>query len=279
MEILTEEQSAALHRRYNPEGSHLRQTQLELLEMLKELDKICKQHNIRWWLSSGTLLGAARHKGFIPWDDDIDIVLFKRDYKKLSKILSKLDDERFVFQTMRNDVEYINVFGKFRKRNDDVAIVTNPRHRYYKWAGQFIDIFSIEKINHPSTRAAKVIYLNMQHLTEYIGIKWLRRALVRLVELLCLGIIHPILRLVGLINPKGEYHYTLGTGWDKHTFYESDILPLTTIEFEGCEFPAPKNVDNYLSNVYGNWRELPTEEQIKKSLHYVEYIEEFFERQ
>ena len=63
----------ALKERYNPEGSKLRKNQLELVDILLDLAKICREHNIQWWLSSGTLLGAARHKGFIPWDDDLDI--------------------------------------------------------------------------------------------------------------------------------------------------------------------------------------------------------------
>ena len=69
----------ALRERYNPEGSKLRNNQKELLNMLLDLDAICKEHNIEWWLSSGTLLGAARHEGFIPWDDDVDIVMTRRE--------------------------------------------------------------------------------------------------------------------------------------------------------------------------------------------------------
>jgi lipopolysaccharide cholinephosphotransferase len=265
-----------LTERFNPEGSKLRENQKELLEILLVLADICRKNNIRWWLSSGTLLGAARHKGFIPWDDDIDIVMFKRDYRRLSRVLRKMDDPRFVFQTMQSDIEYTNVFGKFRKQDGRVIPVTNRRWQNYKWGGPFIDVFAIERNNFVATKLARFIYANTEHLTIYIKNRRLRRCAIRLIEVLCLGIINPILKVVGLINPKGEYHYTLGTGWAKHKFFKRDILPLTTISFEGHEFPAPKNTDAYLTNVYGNWRELPSDEQIKRSLHSMEYIEEFF---
>ena len=94
-----------LKARYSPEGSKLRSTQRELVDILLDLAKICEENNIQWWLSSGTLLGAARHKGFIPWDDDIDIVMLKRDYRRLERVLHKMQSEEYVYQSMRSDIE------------------------------------------------------------------------------------------------------------------------------------------------------------------------------
>ena len=91
----------ALRAKYNPDGSLLRRDQLELMKMLDVVAQICKQHDIKWWLSSGTLLGAARHQGFIPWDDDLDIVLMREDYKRLEKILHSLDSDEFVFHSIK----------------------------------------------------------------------------------------------------------------------------------------------------------------------------------
>ena len=75
--IFTEEEAQALRKKYNPDGSLLRNQQMELLEMLKILGDICDKNDIQWWLSSGTLLGAIRHQGFVPWDDDVDIERMK----------------------------------------------------------------------------------------------------------------------------------------------------------------------------------------------------------
>lgn len=272
---LTEAEAQQLREKYNPDGSLLRHDQMELLKMMEVVADICKKHDIPWWLSSGTLLGAARHKGFIPWDDDVDIVLLKRDYKRLKRILLKLNSKEFVFHTLESDVEYVNIFGKFRKREGRMR-VTSRRYDYYRWAGVGLDIFAIEKTNYLAARIASVTYNNLQHLTSYIRCGWIRRPLIRLIEGLCLGILNPLLWLIGRINPKGEYHYMLGTGWAKHTFYMKDTLPLTTTEFEGVEFPIPKDIDAYLTNVYGNWQQIPSDEVIKRCIHCREYREEIY---
>lgn len=267
--------AAQLRARYNPDGSRLRSDQLELLRMLQHVAEICREHDIKWWLSSGTLLGAARHKGFIPWDDDIDIVMLRKDYRRLERILRKEQNQEFVLHSVCSDVEYVNCFAKYRKREGRVESSTR-RYNYYKWRGIGFDIFTIEKTNFFAAKAASTIYGNIQHLTSYISWGWLRKPLIRLIELLSFVLIFPLLRLVGLINPRGEYHYSLGQGWAKHRFFMSDTMPLATAEFEGVELPVPKDMDAYLTKVYGNWRELPSSEQIRRCIHCNEYIREIY---
>jgi lipopolysaccharide cholinephosphotransferase len=277
--MVTNFDNEALRAKYNPEGSQLRRDQMELLRMLRVVTDICDAHGIQWWLSSGTLLGAARHEGFIPWDDDLDIVLLKKDCRRLERLLERLDNEEYVYHSMRTDVDYVNTFGKFRRREGRIT-TTNPttkrRCDYYKWGGIGFDIFAIEKTNYFAARAAAVIYNNLQHTTSYIRRGCIRKPLIRFVQGFCFGIVNPILRLVGLINPRKEYHYTLGTGWARHTFFIEDALPLTTARFEGMKLPVPRDVDAYLTNVYGDWRKLPTDEQIRKCIHCKEYIEEIY---
>lgn len=128
-----------------------------MLQILKVLAKILEENDIQWWLSSGTLLGAARHKGFIPWDDDVDIVMLKEDFKRLDKILREMQNDEFAYRSMCTDIEHVTIFTKFLRREGKIYS-NNPRLDYYKWTGLWIDIFAIEKTSHFSARVAKVLH-------------------------------------------------------------------------------------------------------------------------
>ena len=82
----------ALRQRFNPDGSQLRKHQLRMLEILVVIDKICRKHQIPYWLSSGTLIGAVRHNGFIPWDDDLDIEMMRNDYLLENPVYDKTNN-------------------------------------------------------------------------------------------------------------------------------------------------------------------------------------------
>lgn len=261
--------------KYNPEGSALRRDQLELLRMLFIIADLCKKNSLTWWLSSGTLLGAARHGGFIPWDDDMDIVLLKEDYWRLERILCNYQSEEFVFHCHKTDVEYVNEFGKFRKKNGHIHS-NSKRYLYYKWAGIGLDVFAIEKTSRVAAILADFVTKALNRISYSISISWIRKPVIRITHFFLHVVIYPVLRLVGLVNPHSEYHYVLGTGWPKHTFFLKDTFPLKEALFEGILFPVPNDMDSYLFNVYGDWRTPPSEEQIRDSIHCQEYIEEIF---
>lgn len=262
-------------REYNPEGSTLRKDQLEMLKSLESFAQICKENDIKWWLCSGTLLGAARHQGFIPWDDDIDVSMLKKDYKKLKKILAKLDNEDYFFQSIETDPDHVNLFGKYRKKKDPV-MSTDKRSQYFKYQGVGLDVFCIERSSRFASHMAKFFYLNMQHPTQYIKNSFWRHFWIKVVKGINFGLLIPFCRLVGYFGPRKKYYYELGSGFYDNYFELEDIFPLTTMKFEGIEFPVPGNTEAYLTKLYGDWRQLPTDEQIRKALHYPIYIKEIF---
>lgn len=262
-------------KRYNPEGSALRRTQKDLFGMLKVLAGICNRNGIRWWLSSGTLLGAARHQGFIPWDDDVDVVMMKEDYLRLEKILLELDDEEYVLHSMKTDPDYTYVYGKFRRRKGECES-GDPRYPYYKWKGAFIDIFTIEKTSYPAAQLSRFFYKIGHKMTTPIRNIKVRKYLTSMVNFINFRMLFPFFRFIGRINPDNQYHFTLGTGFARSTFYEDDIFPLGQMSFEGEMMPVPKDTDAYLTRVYGDWRRLPDEKAVKKAIHSRIYREEIF---
>src|SRR5690625_1344345 len=137
----------------------LRRAQLRLLEILKVFDEICKTNNIQYWLIAGTLLGAVRHKGFIPWDDDINVAFCHKDLKKIRKILNKeLPDNLALQDTTTDKKYYLPSVIKIRDRNSFFPV---PTHKPFKHQGLFIDIIPMEKI--PSQRFKRFVFNLNKH--------------------------------------------------------------------------------------------------------------------
>ncbi|MBQ9254146.1 MAG: LicD family protein [Bacteroidales bacterium] len=125
-------------------SQELRQLQLLQIDMVDELDRICRKYNIPYVLYGGTMLGAIRHKGFIPWDDDIDIAMFREDYEKFKKVSSELNPNICFFQDSDTDKEYRWGYAKLRRVGTNFVRV-GQEHLKCK-TGVFIDIFPLDDI-------------------------------------------------------------------------------------------------------------------------------------
>jgi len=120
-------------------NEELRKLQMIELELLIEFDRICRENNIRYTLTGGTLLGAVRHGGFIPWDDDADVSMLRDEYEKFRNVCKTQLENDFYFQDMQNTKGYRWGYGKLRKKNT-LFLRENQEHMPYE-QGVFIDIF------------------------------------------------------------------------------------------------------------------------------------------
>ena len=247
-----------LREKYNPDGSTRRKHQLRMVEMLEYFDKLCQEHNIHYWLSSGNCIGVARHGGFIPWDDDIDVEMLREDYLKLEKIFAESDN--YVLQTWKNDKGYSTPFAKMRDKKSLVA--EEWEDNLYKYRGAYIDIFQLER----APRFCCYLYVKFRWVvliplsgTKNIFTQSLFHIIKRLYYLSI-----PVTRLLFGWLPKNKLRHTYGSGWIDNTRDTRNIFPLQRAKFENIEVSVPNNLDSYLRRIYGDYTQLPPEEKIQK---------------
>lgn len=126
--------------------SNMKKAWAVMLDLLMELDRVCKKNNIKYFASGGTMLGAIRHKGFIPWDDDIDIMMFRDDYDKLLEIGPHEFQHPYFFQNKLTDPCCVDLISKLRN-SETAALLANEKGTKFNYnRGIFIDIFPLDFI-------------------------------------------------------------------------------------------------------------------------------------
>lgn len=245
----------------------LQEQQKLALNILKYFDAICRQHNIRYTLGGGTLIGAIRHQGFIPWDDDIDIYMARAEYKKFVQVWQSMEHPRYQISLMEDfDGE---TMGEITKIFDTHTKLIEARHRETKI---FMDIFVLDYvpsnpmllkilmtkyhwINQWTNSAKKRFYLAPQNsirkkFYDWLS-QWLFRKLQSQLEQLHLSYHDKNSDLIGLF--AGGYYKEPEKGCMPKSYFESFEYKAFDIE----EFLVITKYDQHLRNYYGDYMKLP----------------------
>ena len=258
------------------------------LEILVYVDKICKENNIKYTIAYGTLLGAIRHKGFIPWDDDIDIMLVRDEYEKLLEVLYQHNNGRYKVFSLTDKGYYFS----FAKITDQKTVLIEKNWPFFEGMGAFIDIFPVDYVrkNETDIITKKAVYYTnqlqccltniwynspnrMKRIAKYI-IRFPKAMAARIkgekywknqidifykkcnenIEAECLG------RLAAQPLPAI---------WDKEIFDD-----YTEYAFENYTFMGVKDYDKYLSSYYGDYMKLPPVEKRNSGHDFIAYWKE-----
>lgn len=258
------------------------------LNMMLDVADFCDKYNIRYYICGGTLLGAIRHKGYIPWDDDIDIIMPRPDYLRFLKEYNG-SNERYVVYGVENNSKYWRTFAKVFDLNthlqEDNIRCEKPDN------GVFIDIFPIDGL--PKSRTAQKLLFKEQEFLNFLYhcsawgytksfkyadskarfavLKGYIRTYLKYVAVTIFGWL-PTYKLIKLINSNAsKYGYDEADevaaivdchyGGERERMPKNVFEPRRKFEFEGHQLWGSEGYDLYLSNLYGNYMELPPEDR------------------
>ena len=241
----------------------LKQTQIILYRILQIIDDICKRNKIDYWIDSGTLLGAVRHKDFIPWDDDLDICMPRKSYEKFIKIAQQELPYDLFLETKKTDKERPLHFIKVRDRFSSINHISG---KTVKWLNSiYVDVFPVDLFSESFKKTSKIIYK-----LQYKGFKSKNPLKIMYsfftFFLKFTGIFKFITVILNFGNKK-YYSYAISfQRWWPQFHKIDDVYPLKPILFKDNFFLAPNNPDIYLREYYGDYMQLPPLEE-RKPLH------------
>jgi len=260
------------------EIKELKEIQTIELEILKFVDKVCRENNIIYTLTGGTAIGAIRHVGFIPWDDDIDIMMPREHYEKFLRVINNYNDS---FKCLHFPNK--NYFYSFAKVVDTRTVLTENNLLEIDDMGIYIDVFPMDYMN-PKTakRDAKKVgrlktLATLAATTKFEKSKWgFAKTIVKFGVFIIAKMfgykfwikkIENILKKIAK-NPESKSNM----GVYSQIYYEKEMMPVDAAHdvietnFEGCKFYILKSYDAYLKNIYGDYMQLPSEDK-QKSHH------------
>lgn len=263
----------------------LRRVQLAQLEIAKEIKRVCDENDIRYFLSFGTMLGAVRHQGFIPWDDDMDLGMMRSEYERFLQIAPEKLKPEYVLQTWYTDENVSIPFAKVRKRG---TVYIESKGGNLKENGFFVDIFpfdfqpATEEACAALNRKLKTIFRTKLMKSRYTPwrdgdkINWKKRAGYLLFQVRALFTTQEKLArefdALASSVPENDILF-----WQEGISRMKKIKrqwceELAEYTFEGETFTGPKDYDALLTAIYGDYMQLPPEDQ-RENRHQIEAVD------
>lgn len=242
------------------------------LKVLDYIVSLCKQNKLRYYLIGGTLLGAIRHKGFIPWDDDIDITMPRPDYDKLADIMKTDPDKRYKLFRIEDDNDYPHGFMKVSDTYTEIK--EKYRQLDITGLGVFVDIFPMDGIMSDMDKAAKF------HQNAYIWAGTIGHALPKYEEMNILQKIQRFILVLLFYKHRRRKFERIEARYKNYPFDECEYVVSTfgirgkneilkrenfdscmEVPFEDRKYIIPVGYDTYLRNMYNDYMQLPPEDQ------------------
>ena len=270
------------------EARKLQKTQLVLLH---ETDRICRELGIRYYMIGGTLLGAVRHGGFIPWDADIDIAMCREAYEKFRKYWEENTSEKFFYQSYATEKNHLSPHALLRIRGTHVVMNSRRAERFpVAEDGIYLDIFPLDEAP-VSHKKQKRQMLEIKRIRRLIELKAaytygkntgkLKRIAKRMIQI-CLTPCS-LLTLNKRLDKAMRRHTGSNSGYlvsmASHYSYWKQLMPEEIygdpqrIHFEDGEYCAPADTDAYLRKIYGAYMQLPPVEKRFSDLDNIAYID------
>lgn len=244
--------------------------QTRLLEMLKWFHNFCVEHELNYYALGGTMLGAVRHGGFIPWDDDIDIGLPRKDYERFIELMEDSKHPEYELETPNSSAkEYTYCYAKLYDLQ--TTLIENRKHNIKR--GIFLDIFPLDGMGN-SEEEAKQYFLTLDRKFKFFlarttgvrkGRKFFKNAAVVISRLIPEFLVDDkklLSNLDMLAAQKDFYKCSYGGNafgaWRFKEIMPREIMGKPRIyPFEDTVIYGAENADAYLTHLYGNWRQLP----------------------
>ena len=240
------------------------------LEMLDEVDRLCRKHGLSYWLDSGSALGAVRHNGFIPWDDDVDIGMLREDYNRFVAVAKEEMSSKYIIQDNQSEPRYGNFHIKIRKLN---TIFPQSYNSNYKYRGIQLDIFPFDYAPDDSIKTLSYFTL-LQICRKFSDVS----AMTKLSKNPIKNLVQRVVRIIpgsiyrNYFERSCQKYNGTPTGYvTSHTyrmqrkkvriFKTEDMVPVKRIAFEDREYSIMNNPDAYLKAMYGDYMTLPPEDK------------------